>query len=160
VIAVRLVALRLPHALAAAAMILAAIAIWPWLVPPGPATRPLAAPQASAPASSFASLPPLAAYAAIVERPLFAPTRRPAPGAAASGASADNRFRLIGIVGTGPKRKAFVADGTRRSEVAEGDALDGRTVKEIGQDRVVLSSPAGETVLKLVRTAPEPAKPQ
>ena len=43
--------------------------------------------------------------------------------------------------------------------VAEGDTLDGWTVKEIAQDRVLLSSPAGDASLKLKPAASEPAKP-
>jgi hypothetical protein len=103
-------------------------------------------------------LPPLATYSAIVERPLFAPSRRPPPDAIAP--SLESRYRLLGTVGAGSKRKAFVADGSRRVELSEGDIFDGQTVKEIGQDRIVLSSPAGDTVLKLKPAAPEPAKSQ
>jgi type II secretory pathway component PulC len=159
-IAARLPTLRLNHALAATVIIFAALAAWPWLVPPTPATQPLAASAAGAPSPSLAALPPLATYAAIVERPLFAPSRRPAPGAAAIGPSLESRYRLLGIVGSGPKRKAFVADGARRGEIAEGDTLDGWAVKEIGPDRVMLTSPAGETTLRLTRASSEPAKPQ
>jgi hypothetical protein len=152
---------RLNHVLGAAATLLAGLALWPWLVPPVPAIRPLASLQTSAPAPPLALLPPLATYAATVERPLFAPSRRPPPGATAMalGPSIESRFRLLGIVSTGGKRKAFIADGTRRREIDDGDMLEGWTVKEIGQDRVVLSSPAGEASLKLTRAAPEPARP-
>ena len=160
-IASRLPASRLNHLLGAAALVCLGLAAWPWLIPPLPATRPLAAPPASAPGLALAALPPLASYAAIVERPLFSPSRRPPPGAeAALGSSIESRYRLLGIVATGPKKKAFVAEGARRVEIAEGDALDGWTVKEIGPDRVLLSSPAGEAALKLKRAAPEPQKPQ
>jgi hypothetical protein len=152
-------ALRREHAFGAAASLLLALAVWPWLVPPIPATRPLVAAQASTPAPALVPLPSLASFAAIVERPLFTPSRRPPAGASVTGASIEGRYRLIGIVATGPKKKAFVADGARRREIAEGEALDGWQVKEIGQDRVLLSSPAGETVLKLKQAA-EPAKPQ
>jgi hypothetical protein len=162
VIALRLPALRLDHALGAAAIALAGIAIWPWLVPPTPAIRPLALPQASAPSPSLVPLQPLATYAAIVERPLFAPSRRPPPGAPAAGLgpSIESRYRLIGIVGAGAKRNAFIADGARRTQIAEGDTLDGWTVKKIDQDRVLLTSPAGDAALRLSRAPPEPAKAQ
>jgi hypothetical protein len=98
---------------------------------------------------------------AIVERPLFTPSRRPAPGVSAISPTIESRYRLVGIMGNGAKRKAFVAEGPRRTEITAGDRLDGWTVKEIGQDRVVLTSPAGEAVLKLTRiVVPEAPKPQ
>jgi hypothetical protein len=129
-------------------------------MPPVPAIRPLAAAGASAPAPELAPLPPITSYAAIVERPLFAPSRRPVPGVSVIGPSIESRYRLVGIVSSGGKRKAFIADGSRRSEIAEGDNLDGWTVKEVAQDRVLLISPAGAAALRLSRTTvPEPAKP-
>jgi hypothetical protein len=150
VIAFRYPALRLNHALGATAVVLAALAVWPWVVPPVPATRPLAAPPAGGAAPTLLPLPPLATYAAIVERPLFAPSRRPPSGVGATqGAAIESRYRLLGIVAAGPRKKAFVADGARRVEIGEGDALDGWTVKEIGPDRVKLASPSGETALTL-----------
>jgi hypothetical protein len=155
-----LLALRPNHALGAAAIVFASLAAWPWLFPPVPATRPLVAPAVSTPAPTLALLPPLASFAAIVERPLFSPSRRAPPGATGTlGASIESRYRLIGIVATGPKKKAFVGEGARRLEIAEGDTLDGWTVTEIGQDRVRLASPAGEAALKLAPAAVEPQKP-
>ena len=154
-------ALRLNHALGSAALLFAALAAWPWLSPPLPATRPIAAPSAGTPAPSLISLAPLASYAAIVERPLFSPSRRPPPGAAAAlGASIEGRYRLLGIVATGPKKSAFIAEGARRLEIDAGQTLDGWTVKEIGSDSVTLTSPTGEATLKLSPAAPEAAKPQ
>jgi len=159
VIGLRLPAPRLNHVLGAAAIVLVAIAAWPWLVRPVPSVRPLAAAPAIAPAPRVAVLPPLASYAAIVERPLFSPSRRPPPGVSAiQGPSIESRYRLVGIVAAGPKRKAFVADGAQRREIALGDTLDGYAVAEIGQDRVKLTSPTGEAILKLAPAAAEPAK--
>jgi hypothetical protein len=158
VIAVRLPAPRLNHVLSALAAVFVALAIWPWLVPPMPTSRPSVGPSMVAPGPSPTNLPGLAAYAAIVERPLFVPSRRPPPDVTSS---IEGRYRLLGIVGAGAKRRAFVADGTRRIEVGEGDAIDGWTVKEIEQDRVLLTSPAGDAAaLKLARAAPEPVKPE
>jgi hypothetical protein len=149
--------LRLNHTLGAAAIFFAALAAWPWLFPPVPATRLLAAPQANIPAPTLAPLPPLTSFAAIVERPLFSRSRRAPPGA--TGASIESRYRLIGIVATGPKKKAFFAEGARRLEIGAGYTLDGWTVSEIGQDRVRLTSPAGEAALKLAPAAEPPKKP-
>jgi hypothetical protein len=157
----RLAPPRPNHLLWGASVLLAGLAIWPWLVPPAPSVRALVVPQASAPPPQLPALPAITKYAAIVERPLFAPSRRAPAGAApaALGSAIEGRYRLVGILGTGPTRKAFVADGARRAEIAEGGMLGGWTVTQIGQDRVMLRSAAGEAVLKLNRTASEPAKP-
>jgi hypothetical protein len=155
------IALRLDHALAAGALCFAAFAVWPWLVPPIPETRSLATPPAAAAAPTLAALPPLASFAAIVERPLFSPSRRPAANAPAAAApAAESRYRLVGIVASGTKKTAFIADNGRRAQIGVGDAFDGWTVKEIGQDRITLASPSGEMVLKLKPAPAEPAKSQ
>jgi hypothetical protein len=152
---------RLNQALGTAALVFAGIAAWPWLVPPIPAVRAAASPPAQATAPALPSLPPLASYATIVERPLFSPSRRPALGArTALGPSIESRYRLVGIIAAGPKKKALVAEGARRVEIAEGDTLDGWTVAAIGKDRVTLTSPTGEAALKLSPAAEEVKKPQ
>jgi hypothetical protein len=162
VIAIRVPAVRLNHLLGGAAVVCAVIAAWPWLLPPVPATRPLAAMSANAPAPALAALSPLTSFSAIVERPLFSPSRRPPPGTnAATGPSVASRYRLLGVVATGLKKRAFLADGARHIDITEGDPLDGWTVKQIGADSVLLSSAEGEAVLKLKPAATEPPpKPQ
>jgi hypothetical protein len=161
-IGLRLPAMRLSHALAGGVLVLAGIAAWPWLVPPVPSSRPITAPQPGAPGAALTALPPLATYAAIVERPLFSPSRRAPASVMTIGPTVESRYRLVGIFASGSKKKAYVAEGSRRIELAEGDTLDGWKVKQIGQDRVLLSSPDGEAgALKLTRiTAPEPSKAQ
>jgi hypothetical protein len=158
VIAARFSGLRLNHALGAATIFFIALAIWPWLVPLAPSAPTAAAPATVRPVPLPVDLPPQTAFAAIVERPLFAPARRPQPGAGAP--SSDGRYRLLGIVGTGALRKAFIADGSRRIEIGQGQTFDGWTVKEIGQDQVLLTSRAGDMALKLKPAATDPAKPQ
>ena len=156
----RVPAPRLNQVLGAAGLVLAAVAVWPWLVPPLPATRPLVAapPQTAAP--PLATLPPIASYAAIVERPLFSPSRRAPPGVdAAPGPSIGSRYRLLGIVASSAKKTAFLAEGARRFEIAEGDMLDGWKVKAIFQDRVLLVSAEGEAALTMKPASPEPEKP-
>jgi hypothetical protein len=163
VIALRAPTFRLDHLLGGTAAACAVIAVWPWLFPPVPATRLLATAPASAPAPALAALPPLTSFSAIVERPLFSPSRRPPPGAnATAGPLVASRYRLLGVLATGPKKRAFLADGARRIDVAEGERLDGWTVKQIGADSVRLTSPDGEAVLTLkpAASAEPPAKPQ
>jgi hypothetical protein len=163
VIALRMPPLRINHALGAAAILFAVLALWPWIVPQSaPSARRAAAPAASAPAPALATLPPLASFSATVDRPLFAPSRRPAASAAeqATGSSTDGRYRLLGIVATGPTKKAFVVDGGRHIEITEGGMLDSWSVKQIGPDRVLLTSPTGDAVLKLKPAPPEAPKSQ
>jgi hypothetical protein len=155
-------AIRLIHALGAITIVFAASAAWPWILPPVPITRPVAAPPVNKPVLELASLPPLNTYAAIVERPLFSPSRRPPPGVSAAPAepAIEGRYRLLGVVATGQSKKAFIADGARHIEVVEGDMLGSSTVKQIAADHITLTSPVGETALKLRPAAPEPEKSQ
>ena len=168
--------LGLNHLLGAAAAALVALAVWPWLISPAPARSVAAAPDATAAAQSVPSLPPLARFAAISERPLFSPTRKPAPGekAAPAGPGIEQRYRLLGLMNTGDSRRALLAEGKRRFVIAERATLEGWSVARIEHDRVVLSSPAGEAVLilqpaatneawvdppALTKPAPVPEKP-
>ena len=144
--------------LAGTAVLLAALAIYPWLAPlPAPPIS-AAASDRPAPAPAAAPLPPLATFSAVFERPLFAPSRRPAesdkPAIPEAGLG---RYQLLGVVDQGGARRALVADGGRAVEIAEGVALDGWTVTRIEQDRVLLSSPSGQTILRLRRPSATPA---
>jgi hypothetical protein len=154
--------LRLTVALTAAAALLAGAAVWPWLAEPAAASD-VAAPVPETGATAIVQLPPLANFAAIVERPLFALSRRPNPtDKALAAAGAGLRYRLIGIVAAGKDRHALLADpsGPRPIEIGEGAALDGWTVDSIEQDRVILSGPAGAAALGFgAAVNGKPAKP-
>lgn len=154
--------LRRNHILLVTAVLLVALTIYPWLAPL-PKPRSAAAPQRSEPAPAIAPLPPIATFAAVFERPLFSPSRRrSATGRPAMPeAGLAPRYRLLGVVNQGGARRALIADGGRAVEITEGAALDGWAVARIEQDRVLLSSPSGQAVLKLSRpsAAPPPATP-
>jgi hypothetical protein len=140
--------------LLAVAALFAAAAVWPWVAPITPPSS--AAARDSAAAATVPTLPPPAAFAAVSERPLFSPSRRPPAVAAAPLASAvAARYRLIGVIAIGGNRRALLADGLRRIEISEGGALDNWTVSRIEQDRVVFATPGGETALALQRASPE-----
>jgi hypothetical protein len=146
-------------ALAAANLLVAALAIWPW-VPESAHTLRLPAARSVADAPTLASLPPFTEFATTSERPLFSPSRRP-PAAEQRGTSAlEGRYRLQGLVITGSARRALVAEiaGGRRFEVGEGEAIEGWVVKRIERDAVVFASPSGEATLTL-RNATQPTKP-
>jgi len=145
-------------ALAALCALLAGAALWPWLPASEAAPRPPETARPAASANPFAALPPLADFSATVERPLFSPTRRPAANAPAFTGGIGERWRLQGLLVAGKSRRAQLAEiaGGRILELGEGDKLEGWTVKKIEQDRLLLSSPAGEATLTVRRP---PGKP-
>jgi len=151
----RLPAVRIDHVLGAVLALLALLALWPWIAPEAGSAPRLEKPAPAAP--ELAALPPPGVFSAIVDRPLFSPSRRPLPGgkSSAPGSGIESRYQLLGLVVAEDMRRAWLADGARHFELGEGDKLDGWTVAHIEQDRLVLTSPAGEAVLALRRPAEE-----
>ena len=88
--------------------------------------------------------------AAILERPLFNVSRRPAPGLAARASRGTGLPRLSGILVTSSQRHAIFAGaaGSKPVVIAEGAKLAGYTVQSIGGGQVVLAGPSGTLVLK------------
>jgi len=99
------------------------------------ASRHLAA-QAAARTPTF-TMPPVDAYADVVARPLFSPTRRP-PLKAAPGRTSD--FRLVGTIISATGRDALLAHGAppKVTQISQGGSLAGWTVKAIEADHVIL----------------------
>ena len=147
-----------PLIFAAANLVAAAIAVWPWLPIRAPAEPARTVTPAEDSAPRLASLAPFATFAETSERPLFSATRRPSPAAAMIGIG--SRYRLQGLVIAGAARHALIAPiaGGRALELGEGETVEGWTVTRIERDRVVLSSPAGEATLGLTGAAPDAAK--
>jgi hypothetical protein len=153
----RLPPVRLEHLLGALFAVFALLALLPWLVPEAGSAPPPGKP--SPPTPEISALPPQSTFSAIIDRPLFSPSRRPVPGAgsAKGGAGIEGRYRLLGLVVSETVRRAWLAEGARSFEIGEGDKLDGWTVAHIEQDRLVLSSPSGQAVLALRRPVEESA---
>jgi len=151
---------------AAAGLGLVALAIWPWVAPLGAPDPAAGAGATSAPGAApvIPDLPPLANFPTVFQRPLFTPSRRPSTEEQSPVADRNlaARYRLLGLLSIGETRRALIAEGDRRVEIAEGATLDGWKVLRIEQDRVLLASPNGRTELKLQRSAPEtkPGGPQ
>ena len=149
----------LSRLLASTSVLLYALAIYPWLMP-------ISAPNASAGmdsepriAAAVDALPPLASFSAVFRRPLFSPSRRP-PSAVqivSGGSGVIGHYQLLGVIRVNGIWRALIADANRRVEVLEGSTLDDGTVSQIGQDQVVVSTPRGQTVLKLSRAGGAPA---
>ena len=137
----------------AVVVLLAMVAIWPWIAPAPQPSRP-AEPDNTPPPPTHVDLRPLQAYSEVFDRPLFTPSRRPPPDAklSASQSGGSARYHLLGLVTDGEARRALISEGNRRFEIIEGAALDGWTVAHIEQNRVVLSSPTGRMELRLHRS--------
>jgi hypothetical protein len=102
------------------------------------------------------ALPPLNIYSEVVARPLFSPTRR--PSAAPASAERPANFILTGIIISRRERHVLIAHGVPRrvDRVAEGQDVEGWTVKAIDADRVLLIRGGDEIELK---PAAKPGQP-
>jgi hypothetical protein len=150
-------------------LVLLGVALAPWLV--DPLAYLAAARRADKVGREVAPLlppaletPPLDRFAAIVERPLFTATRRPAPAApAAPVVSAEGlilgAYRLTGVVVTPTHRLLLLRrqDDRRTIRVAEGEAVDGWTIVRVASDKLVVES-AGRQQEIIVREKPRPKR--
>jgi general secretion pathway protein N len=113
--------------------------------------QPAAALQA--PVDAYASAEELdGLVAAILDRPLFSPSRRPPqPPVVAPVAQRppDLAWRLAGsTIRPGTREALFTQDGQQSRPVKEGDQLDGWNVSKIELDRVTLTSAFGTRVFE------------
>ncbi len=113
-----------------------------------------AAPQAVAAPRVF-KLAPLASFAAVTDRPLFSPDRRPA--AAGETLGAWSALSLAGIIVTPDSRAALIAHGNppKLEHVQEGQAVDGWVVRSIEPDRIVVANGAEEHELRFLEKREE-----
>ena len=129
------------------------VALAPWLVDPmvtfatGPSAHAVTDRTEPAPPPAF-ELPPIDHFAAVVDRPIFTATRRPARGHStdASAAADDGlilgRYRMIGVV-VAPDRRLILLkrpDGARTIHVAEGEKIDDWTLARVTRNVIVLES--------------------
>lgn len=112
--------------------------------------------QAKADAPTPPAMPPLQRFSAVIERPLFSPSRRPPLQASDDSEGAWSSFALAGIVITPDSREALVRHGQPPTiaHLREGQDLEGWVVRSILPDRVVFAG--GDTVHELRLTS----KPQ
>ena len=95
-------------------------------------------------------MPRLSHFSEIVSRPLFAPSRRPAPPELEASEPAPKvmslRFVLRGVVIYGAERVAIVQrkDAPEFLRLVEGQVIDGWRVEAIVPDRVVFRHEAGD----------------
>lgn len=102
-------------------------------------------------------LPPLTVvqadqqYPELAARPLWTPTRRPAPAAAAPSTYTPGQFVLQGVIVVGNSRTAMLREKAngKLHRVEAGKQLNGITVAEIAPDSVTLSQGADREVVPL-----------
>lgn len=94
-------------------------------------------PRVNAAPENF-TMPPLGAFAEVLARPLFSPTRR--PGEHAGALAASSSFTLVAIIITPQDRHALLGFGqpVKIARVREGQDISGWTVDEILPDKVIV----------------------
>jgi len=117
---------------------------------PAATDKPAAAPAAGA-AGDLSGVP-LEHFRAIVERPLFSPTRRPPPSAAAEPDAGPRQFQLKGVVVSAREQHALiVSQATGKSyRVRTGDVVEGWRVERITGESAAFTKDGVETLVRLV----------
>ena len=95
---------------------------------------------------------PLEHFRAIVERPLFSPTRRPPPSSAGEPDSGARQFQLKGVVVSAREQHALiVSQSTGKSyRVRTGDVVEGWRVERITAQSAAFTKDGVETLVRLV----------
>lgn len=115
---------------------------------------------------AVAQVPPEQAYPETAARPLFIPTRRPAPEAvvAAQPTFQRGQFQLVGVIMAGATKTAILrekANGRTLRVPVNGELHSGIKVTQIDRETVVLAQGAEtETVGLTVQRANAPGQPQ
>ncbi|MFI4987001.1 MAG: hypothetical protein ACHQF3_06155 [Alphaproteobacteria bacterium] len=137
----------LGHLLGAALVLLPAAAS---AQQPAATDKPSAAPAAAA-AGDLSGVP-LEHFRAIVERPLFSPTRRPPPSAAGEPDAGPRQFQLKGVVVSAREQHALiVSQSTGKSyRVRTGDVVEGWRVERITAQSAAFTKGGVETLVRLV----------
>jgi general secretion pathway protein N len=153
---------------------LAVYQMWRAPLAPGSATVDATAHRPAVPGPRpEVAMPPLEAFGDFVARPLFTPTRRPAPPVAAAAPEpppaapptpapqppALNQVTLVGVTITPDARSALVrtAGATKSQRLHEGDTLQGWTVKRIQPDAVSFAWASSQIDVKFPVGSPQAA---
>jgi hypothetical protein len=98
-------------------------------------------------------------YPEMAARPLFTPTRRPAPAAAAPSTYTPGQFVLQGVIVAGGTRTAMLREKSsgRTHRVEVGREINGIKVAEIDREVVTLTQGGDREVLQLQVQRPGPA---
>ena len=127
----------------------------PEIAPAGTLGESLAVPTG---APVFA-LPPEETFTGAIERPLFSPTRRPAPepaGAAPIQGEREAQLKLVGVAAAGDLRVAVLQEnGSSLHRARVGEEVAGWRVVEIARDHVLVER--GSELRELALSFGEPA---
>jgi type II secretory pathway component PulC len=125
--------------------------------------------QARAPATTPApyipqyEMPPAQRFTEIIERPIFSPSRRPAPDAPVSIETVASQLELtlIGVIISDDQQIAIVSpkNGTDFVRLGAGDSYRGWTVAAIEADRVTFRRDDVEEKVQLTYERPPQPKP-
>lgn len=125
------------------------------LLPPTPIAE-----APALPVSQPVALPPAATGAdveTILQRPLFAESRRPPPGARSEAVvTADAMPRLSGIMITGADRRAIFEGSDKPAVAGVGGQVGGYRVVAIAPRQVTLLGPRGNQTISLTSDANHP----
>jgi type II secretory pathway component PulC len=104
------------------------------------------------------SIPDKESLAVILERPVFAQTRRPAGRASESPVSTSIDFLVSGVVISGDERSALIrpANGEDVQQLKVGENIAGWTLVEVAGDRVIVRRDTIEAEVFLDYAAPAP----
>ena len=132
---------------------------------PAPMATPRATPRpAEAPAPAAVAVEaPTGGYTVVASRNLFSPTRTEAPVTQTAAGPAVPKPNLYGIILRDGAPVAYLEDPTTKRVAGYrlGDAVAGGTVKQIGNDHVVLNRPEGDVNVRLRDPSkPRPPAPQ
>jgi general secretion pathway protein N len=125
---------------------------------------PPAAPVSAKLLPAVAAVNPDQEYAETGNRPLFTPTRRPAPSAVATPAVAamtKGQFTLTGVTIAGPLKIALLREKSsgRVIRVEEGKDVNGITVAQVDPEQVKLTQGGDHEVVQLLVTKGAPGPP-
>lgn len=109
-------------------------------------------------------MPPARDFVEIVQRPLFSPTRQPAPQGEVTLETAGSELdlKLVGVIISSGEEIALVAprNGSTLIRLSEGDRFQGWTLEAIEPHRVTFRRDDVSEHIELSYDQPPPAKPQ
>ena len=130
--------------------------------PPPPSAGVETPPLAALSAQTSFTMAPIADFSAVLERPLFSPTRRPpVEGAVADAApEAELQVTLMGVIISSEEQIAIIRpkDASRFERLSVGDSFQGWTLDSIEPSRVTFRRGDVEEHIELIFDVPPPVQ--
>ncbi len=132
---------------------------------PGPASSGVGVgtpPLAALPAQPSYTMAPVEDFLAILERPLFSPTRRPPVEGVVTVVVPEPELRvtLVGVIISSTEQIAIVklADGARFARLSLGDSFEGWILDLIEPSSITFSRGDAEEIIELTYDSPPPVQ--